>query len=57
MWYDLSTVYGDLVPGSAVRVDAGDETWQDIVWADGKYPGSQVNVCGARSDLVLTVCA
>ena len=57
VWYDINTVYGDLIPGNKVTLETSDKTCEGITWADGKYPGPKVGVCGSKGDLVLTLCA
>ncbi len=58
IWYDLSDVFGDAFVGSKLVVASQDETCQKIIWPTGVPPaGSQVKVCGAGKDVVLTLCA
>lgn len=57
VWYDLSDVFGDPFQGHAVGIDANNEGCPGICWPNGvSTGGSQVNVCGADGDVVLTVC-
>jgi len=58
VWYDLSTVFGDGFKGSKVVVASRQATCPAIVWETGVSPGgSQVKVCTAEQDVVLTLCA
>ncbi|TQN70595.1 Antigenic thaumatin-like protein [Colletotrichum shisoi] len=58
VWYDLSTVFGDGFKGSKVVVASRQATCPAIVWEGGVSPGgSQVKVCTAEQDVVLTLCA
>ncbi|GJC99211.1 bys1 family protein [Colletotrichum higginsianum] len=58
VWYDLSTVFGDGFKGSKVVVASRQATCPAIVWQGGVSPGgSQVKVCTAEQDVVLTLCA
>ncbi|EFQ31356.1 Bys1 family protein [Colletotrichum graminicola] len=58
VWYDLSTVFGDGFKGSKVVVASRQTTCPAIVWEGGVSPGgSQVKVCTAEQDVVLTLCA
>ncbi|KAK2059042.1 Bys1 family protein [Colletotrichum caudatum] len=58
IWYDLSTVFGDGFKGSKLVVASRLATCPAIVWEAGVSPGgSQVKVCTAEQDVVLTLCA
>lgn len=58
VWYDLSTVFGDAFAGSRLVVASRQATCPQIVWGSGTNPGgSQVKVCTAEQDVVLTLCA
>ncbi|GKT40475.1 antigenic thaumatin-like protein ARB_01932 [Colletotrichum spaethianum] len=58
VWYDLSTVFGDGFKGSKVVVASREASCPAIVWEGGVSPGgSQVKVCTADQDVVLTLCA
>ncbi|KAK2008084.1 Bys1 family protein [Colletotrichum eremochloae] len=58
VWYDLSTVFGDGFKGSKIVVASRQASCPAIVWEGGVSPGgSQVKVCTADQDVVLTLCA
>lgn len=58
VWYDLSDVFGDGFAGRKVTVESADASCQAIVWPAGvSTGGSQVKVCSAEKDVVLTLCA
>lgn len=58
VWYDLSTVFGAPFDGSKLVVASREATCPAISWASGTNPGgSQVKVCTAEKDVVLTLCA
>ncbi|KAK1995117.1 Bys1 family protein [Colletotrichum falcatum] len=58
VWYDLSTVFGDGFKGSKLVVASREASCPAIVWDAGVSPGgSQVKVCTAEQDVVLTLCA
>ncbi|KAF6822150.1 Bys1 family protein [Colletotrichum musicola] len=58
VWYDLSTVFGDAFAGSKLVVASRLGSCPQIVWGAGTNPGgSQVKVCTAEQDVVLTLCA
>lgn len=58
VWYDLSTVFGSPFEGDRLRVKPSDGGCQSICWPSGVNPGgSQVKVCQANSNEVLTLCA
>ncbi|OCK83455.1 hypothetical protein K432DRAFT_379464 [Lepidopterella palustris CBS 459.81] len=57
VWYDLSDVFGDGFAGEAVTILPSIKGCSAIEWADGIPPsGSQVNVCGASTNLTLVLC-
>ncbi|KAK4137738.1 hypothetical protein BT67DRAFT_431955 [Trichocladium antarcticum] len=58
VWYDLSDVFGDAFAGKKVVVASAEATCPSIVWPTGVPPaGSQVKVCTASKNVVLTLCA
>ncbi|KAK5656897.1 hypothetical protein OQA88_4448 [Cercophora sp. LCS_1] len=58
VWYDLSTVFGDVFPGSKVVVASAEGSCPAIVWNNGTPPpGSQVKVCTSAKDVTLYLCA
>ncbi|KAK1760343.1 hypothetical protein QBC47DRAFT_366908 [Echria macrotheca] len=58
IWYDLSTVFGDVFPGKKLVEFSADSSCPAIVWANGTPPsGSQVKVCGSGQDVTLVLCA
>lgn len=58
VWYDLSTVFGDGFKGNKIVVASRLTSCPAIVWEGGVSPGgSQVKVCTADQDVVLTLCA
>ncbi|TDZ46955.1 Antigenic thaumatin-like protein [Colletotrichum trifolii] len=58
VWYDLSTVFGAPFAGKKVVAASRLGSCPAIVWAGGVNPGgSQVKVCTAEQDVVLTLCA
>ena len=57
IWYDLSDVFGDAFVGKKVTVASAEQTCPSIIWPTGVPPaGSQVKVCTAQKDVVLTLC-
>jgi hypothetical protein len=58
IWYDLSDIFGDAFSGQKVTLSSANTECPSIVWDDGVPPaGSQVKVCEAGSDIILTLCA
>ncbi|VBB75780.1 Putative protein of unknown function [Podospora comata] len=61
VWFDLSNVFGNnpAFVGKKITVKSADPACtQEIVWPAGVPPaGSQVRVCSASSNVVLTLCA
>ncbi|GES66358.1 BYS1 domain protein [Aspergillus terreus] len=58
VWYDMSDVFGDPFKGTALVVKPSDTGCQSICWPNGiPLAGSQVKVCQANSNEVLTLCA
>ncbi len=58
IWYDLSTVFGDVLPGRRLVEASANSACPAIVWSNGTPPaGSQVKVCGSDRDVTLTLCA
>jgi len=58
IWYDLSDVFGDAFAGKKLVVASAEATCPSIIWPTGVPPaGSQVKVCRADKDVVLTLCA
>jgi len=58
IWYDLSSVFGDVFPGKKLVVASAEQTCPSIVWPVGTNPGgSQVKACTSAKDVALVLCA
>ncbi|KAK0720174.1 Bys1 family protein [Lasiosphaeris hirsuta] len=58
VWYDLSTVFGDVFPGKKIVEASAEASCPTIEWPNGTPPaGSQVKTCTAQKDVTLTLCA
>ena len=58
VWYDLSTVFGDVFPGRKLVESSAEPSCPAIVWPTGTPPsGSQVKVCTSAKDVTLVLCA
>jgi len=58
IWYDLSTVFGDVFPGKKLVEYSAEPSCPAIVWPNGTPPpGSQVKVCTSSKDVTLVLCA
>ncbi|AEO62959.1 uncharacterized protein THITE_2107785 [Thermothielavioides terrestris NRRL 8126] len=58
VWYDLSDVFGDGFAGHKLVEASAEPSCPSIIWPTGVPPaGSQVKVCTADKDVVLTLCA
>ena len=58
IWYDLSTIFGDVFPGKKLVEFSAEPSCPAIVWPNGTPPpGSQVKVCTSSKDVTLVLCA
>lgn len=58
IWYDLSSVFGDVFPGKKLVVASAEKTCPAITWPVGTNPGgSQVKACTSEKDVALILCA
>ena len=58
VWYDLSSVFGDVFPGKKLVVASAETTCPAITWASGTNPGgSQTKACTSAKDVALVLCA
>lgn len=58
VWYDLSSVFGNALPGSKMVVASDEASCPRIEWPQGSPPaGSQVKVCTSSRSVTLTLCA
>ncbi|KAK0618956.1 Bys1 family protein [Immersiella caudata] len=58
IWYDLSSVFGDVFAGKKLVVADIAGTCPSIVWPTGTNPGgSQVKACTSSKDIALVLCA
>ncbi|KAK0652604.1 Bys1 family protein [Cercophora newfieldiana] len=58
IWYDLSSVFGDVFPGRKLVVASLDGSCPAITWPTGTNPGgSQTKACTSSKDVALVLCA
>ena len=58
IWYDLSSVFGDVFPGKKLVVASADTSCPAITWPTGTNPGgSQTKACTSAKDVALILCA